>query len=109
MSKLIWVGLVIMLLALRTGAATADTDPLSCAPGTEQQRALAICAIAYGGCAIASKIIDGSDEKKLAVGEACSAIAGQVTGQGYSVRDFLGAAVAEGIDEAADNARKDNP
>lgn len=82
-------------------------DPLACAPGDEAATALAICAIATGGCKAASKLAEGNAQRFL-LGESCNAIAGEITGQGYDTSDFIGAAFTDYLNSEADKAMNDS-
>jgi len=83
-------------------------DLLSCSPNEETETALVICAIARGGCIAASSIAENNDQKRFLLSEGCSALAAEITGEGYNIYDFLGAGIAQAIDSKSTAVLNDN-
>ncbi len=107
MPKILIVQVTFLCLSLLTYHCALAKDLLACAPGEEASTALAICALAYGGCAAASRLAESNNQKRFLLSEGCSAVAGSITGQGYNLSDFLGATLAEVIDSASTQALQD--
>jgi hypothetical protein len=106
-SELCKYGAALLLGSLMSRGAAAE-DLLACAPGTETKTALAICAVTQGGCAVASQMADDVAARRFLLGEACTALASSITGEGYDVPDFLGAGAIEVLDAASRQAFNDD-
>ena len=108
MKKLVTTACWTLVLSVFSSQTARANNLLSCAPGEEFQTALAVCAIKQGGCTVASRMAEDGAQKRFLLSEGCSALASEITGEGYDIADFLGAGIADVIDSQSSAALADN-